>query len=703
MNQSKQKMFRRLEIYCLVFIVLISFWVRIKNLFDWVSTPEMFSMYEGEPLPTNFDSYYYLSLTKDLVEDTYTPIDHNRAYPDGYARPYPPPLLSVLAAGLKKITPFSLNWIAVILPAVLGTLVVFPLYGLGRYYSGPLGGLLAAFFGSISGFYLYRSNLGWFDTDSMIVTFMLAICYFLLRFGVDKGNRKYIYLFGGIFSGLLLIWAWDSTPIAAAGIFSTTLSAALLFLFRPASIRESRMFSALSAAILLLILFCVGPSAIIQGLKHLIVLLKYITKQPESNFPNVGLLISEQAKIPIPSIAEITGGGVYGFFAAMFGLGYLFYKKRREASILFAPIALGFLSIFAKRFIIFLVPVCALGIGAFLAEAWRHRSYSRHLPILLFLVSAILLFPTFLIATIEQNWPVRSSWLIDGLNKMSKITPENSIIWTMPEGGYEINYWSRRATISDGSVHGGEHMVYNTIPFATDDLRFAANFIQFYAVRGIKGVHRFYEASGGDPSKGLTLIKKVLSVGPKEGQLILEDAGLGVKQDLINPDDWLEFLYPKETPPIYLLIDFRMLRIFQAIYWLGTWDIDKMTGASTLFDMYRNTSLAGEMMGSDYGFQANLETGAITDGKRNSFIKEARISTDEDLKSYDFDHEKGVYLDAYLPGNLAIVQYAKGYSSTMIKLFFSGQFEPSSYFDPVDRQMPAYQLFKVKADRITSD
>jgi len=76
----------------------------------------------------------------------------------------------VIAAGLAKITPFSLNWIGAVLPALLGLLLALPLYALGRFYGGPAMGLTAVLMGLLSHYYVYRSSLGWFDTDCMNVT-----------------------------------------------------------------------------------------------------------------------------------------------------------------------------------------------------------------------------------------------------------------------------------------------------------------------------------------------------------------------------------------------------------------------------------------------------------------------------------------------------------------------------------------------------
>ena len=75
-----------------------------------------------------------------------------------------PPLLSLLTAAISSVTGIPLLRIAVFLPPLLGILLVLPVFFLGRHLGGTVCGLLSALFAATSGYYLYRSSLGFFDT-----------------------------------------------------------------------------------------------------------------------------------------------------------------------------------------------------------------------------------------------------------------------------------------------------------------------------------------------------------------------------------------------------------------------------------------------------------------------------------------------------------------------------------------------------------
>jgi len=692
---KNEKMLRRLEIYCLVFILTTAFWVRIKNVFTWTSTPEMFATYQGEPLAANFDSYYYLSLAKDLVEDTYEPIDRLRAYPEGSARPSPPPLLSCLAAALVKITPFSLNWIAAILPVFLAVLIVFPLYGLGRFYGGAIAGLSAALLGSLSLYYISRSNLGWFDTDSLVLVLTLSCCYFFLLFASCKSGMKYWFLSGGIISGLLLAWSWDSTRITATGISLASFLCAYLFLFKPTSKREGWILGLSLVALILLLLYWIGVDSVHNAFTHLAARFKYISKQTNNYFPNIGSIIKEQKKPSLQWIINSAAESIGPFIISIFGLCLIFYRNWRQGLVLAPLLVLASLTFFARRFALFASPVCALGVGVFLAEAWRLRNRSRILPILLSALTLFLLFPSFFTAARAVQWPLKSSFLIDAYHKISTFTPKNAVIWTMPENGYGINYWARRATISDGSVHDGEHTVYNSIPFAASNPRLAANYIQFFAVRGEEGMEKIYAAVKDDKAKGLHFIKDILSVGPSTARTILAKTAF-----VDDADAWLEFLYPSNPPPLYVFLNFRMLRSFHNIFKFGTWDVSKFDGDKSYSQLFLNIKSNGDELSSYYGIEANLSAGKIKDNNGDYLLTSARICTDDSLKTYNYDHDEDMYLDVYLPGNLAILQDKKSASTVLSNLFFFGHLEPVPHFEPVNRQLPSWQLYKVNADQL---
>ena len=205
--ESSRALRRWLEVIAFVLVLTIGFTVRFEDIRDWNAHPE-WALYEGEPLIIENDGYRYLRYSRDLLEGTYDVVDDKRNAPHGAKRSFPPPLLSLVAVGVAKISPLSLNWLGVVLPPLLGVLLAFPVYGLGRFYGGPITGLMAALLSLLSLEYLYRSSLGWFDADCMNVTWATGGVYCFLRFGVDTGKRRYFYLIGGFIISGLFRWWW---------------------------------------------------------------------------------------------------------------------------------------------------------------------------------------------------------------------------------------------------------------------------------------------------------------------------------------------------------------------------------------------------------------------------------------------------------------------------------------------------------------
>ena len=132
-----------IEILAVVCIITLGIYCRLEDLSQWKKI-ESQTFYDNKPIHTTFDAWFYLSLAQDLVDDTYTQPDEKRGVPQSPPRPEPPPLMSVLAAAIAKTTSYSLCWIGAVLPAVLGPLLVIPLYLIARFY----GGIVCALFSS---------------------------------------------------------------------------------------------------------------------------------------------------------------------------------------------------------------------------------------------------------------------------------------------------------------------------------------------------------------------------------------------------------------------------------------------------------------------------------------------------------------------------------------------------------------------------
>jgi len=690
---------RWIEALALLLILGVGLLVRIEDIRDWNAHPQM-ALYKGEPLLTTFDGYFYLTLAKDIAEGTYTPIDNNRDVPKGMSRRFPPPLISVIAAGLAKITPFSLNWIGAVLPALLGLLLALPLYALGRFYGGPAMGLTAALMGLLSHYYVYRSSLGWFDTDCMNVTWATGAAYCFLRFGIEAGQKRYLYFTSGMAIFLLFLWWWDSTPQVVTVVSMLPLAVALVFFYRPER-REACIFFGTVGLGIGVILLWMGLDLPLKVFRHVAGTFHYIsTKEVIGIWPPIGATISEQA---IPSLNEIvakTTDSLPAFILAGAGLAWLFYRRPKESLFISVPLILAALSfLFAKRFMIFLAPVTALGIGYIISEIWHWRRRFAVLSLLAPVLVILIVWPALSKDMAKTFWPKEPPHLIAGMDLASKETPKDAVIWAWWDHGYPLNYWAGRGTVGDGTLHGGHRSFYNGLPLATHDERLAANFMRFYVSSGMDGIANVYQAVGNDPARGVNLIKEVLSVGPKKAIELLASAELASVENLQNVDQWLCFFYPEKTRPVYLFLDWRLTITNYWWYWLGTWDLEKREGIHPMYkafyDVYEEN---GHIKGSE-GLDIDIEKGELRTGKRIIGLTQLVERTGKGLQTRHYKRDRGSQFEMLVPGKFGAIMDSQISESVFNKLFLRHTFNPK-YFRPVATNSPSYQLWEVLGDRL---
>jgi asparagine N-glycosylation enzyme membrane subunit Stt3 len=687
------------EAIALLLILGVGLLVRIEDIRDWNAYPQM-AFYKGEPLLTTFDGYFYLTLARDIAEGAYKPVDNNRDVPKGVSRRFPPPLISVMAAGLAKITPFSLNWIGAVLPALLGLLLALPLYALGRFYGGPAMGLTAALMGLLSHYYVYRSSLGWFDTDCMNVTWAAGAAYCFLRFGVEVSRKRYLYFFSGIAIYLLFLWWWDSTPQVTTVVSMLPLAVALVFFYRPGR-REAFIFLGTAGIGIGVLLLWMGLDLPLKVFRHIGGTFHYISnKELIGIWPPIGATISEQA---IPSLNEIvakTTDSLPAFILAGAGLVWLFWRRPRESLFISVPLILAALSfLFAKRFMIFLAPVTALGIGYIISEIWHWRRKFSTFSLLAPVLVILLVLPVLGKDMAKTFWPKEPPYLIAGMDLASKETPKDAVIWAWWDHGYPLNYWARRGTVGDGTLHGGHRSFYNGLPLATHDERLAANFMRFYVNSGMDGIENIYQAVGNDPARGVNLIKKVLSAGPDKAGELLSSAKLEPVENLRTEDQWLRFFYPEKTRPVYLFLDWRLTITSYWWYWLGTWDVEKSEGIHPMYKVFYNLyEENGHIKGSE-GLDIDLEKGELRTGKRIMELTQLVEFTEKGLQTRHYIGDHGSQFEMMVPGKFGAIMDLHISESVFNKLFLRHTFNPK-YFRLVTTNSPSYQLWEVLGDRL---
>ncbi len=687
-----------IEIILLVLIIAAGIFLRLDDLSTWQKY-EHRAMFNGQPLHTTFDAWYYLNLAKDIVEGSYGPRDSLRGVPNPPPTSSPAPLISVLAAYIAKISTWTLSWIGAILPAVLGPLVAVPLYLLGRRFGGPPAGFCAALLSVFFPFYIHRSNIGRFDTDCMNITWASLIALLFLYFGIEQTRKRYFYFVAAILSYGLFLWWWDQAPSAVTAITVLPFLTALVFYYRPTK-REGAVFYGLLAAAAAAMIAVKGWSYPLSMLQALLAKFQYISKTQSAAFPNIGITISEQSRTNLAVIISYTTKNGFLFFFCIAGLALLIWNRFRESMFLIALIVLSAASFFANRFLLFMIPILGLGGGYALAFIWKTTKKYRPVDAVICTV-LIIAFVYPLYATNKQytQWPKESAAIVAGMDRARLSTPPDSVIWAWWDHGYALTYYARRATINDGSIHSGERTVYTAIPFAADSFRLAANFMQFYTVRGMRGLNMFYRSVDRDRVRGLNLVKDILSAGPERAASIIDSASLKPVKQLKTTDDWLSFFYPEPQRPVYLFLDELLTRIAHWWYWFGTWDIGQKNGTHPAYQPFHNIRLQNGAVTGSNGLHIDRNSGIMSMGTRRKDIKLSSIfiRTESALKKEHF-YRPGYRFEMVPASRYGALMDTGIAESVFNKLFIRHKFS-KKYFNPIALNTPFYQIWQVTGDR----
>lgn len=719
-----------LAILFFMFLLLAGFFIRIDNYFSWNLAPGLFFS-NREPVLVNLDGYYYLSLAKDLNNGKYTVMDLHRAIPDALAKPSPPPLLSVILAGIASTGLSSLNWIGQFLSPVLGLLLVVPLYFFCRRWGGGAMAIPAAALVLLAPNYVSRSWMGMLDTDCLNVFFAMSCACCALYFGVVKDARRYLFLAAHLMFFVLFLWWWDQSPAAVVVLSLGPLFIAALLFYRPKG--------KVRIAALLVVLGGMGAVLLWKGVyyplrlwQQIVGSLSYITKQDLSSYPNIGITINEQASPSWDMFILLSASYPSIFYLSLVGLVWFVFEKRREVLVLLPLAIIGAFSLFSVRFTIFLSPVLGLGLGylcyalsRFVPEKKKILYYIPVAFLLLVVVQQTFKFP-------PVNNPMYAGYIVQGMQRLPEVTPEDAVVWSWWNEGHPLIYWADRATVNDGMVHSGKRTHFTALPLASHSFRLSANFMQFYSVRGMKGIDYFYAnfTEHKDKDMGAAMLRHILSVGPDDAREVLKNLDLPPFALDGQSTGWLEFFYPENPRPLYLFLDETLMKVTSTVYWFGTWKTGVREGGKTLPTFAFNYSFIdsdkvvaasgatfdfakGMAQFSAYKESVPIASTALTDSSGTTFISqplpvqlhsEIMEFADTFVLPSDRLHastNKGMYeLEIFNPAKYVIFQDTRIAETVMNRLFWRKDDFDTMYFKPIELHAPFYQIWEVKGDQI---
>ncbi|EIC23148.1 STT3 domain-containing protein [Thiorhodovibrio frisius] len=703
----------------LLMALVAGLFLRIDSLAIWLENPQRyFFAQQTRPLLLGVDGYYYLDIARDLLDGTYQPFDPNRQIPRGFERAATPPLLSVVTAGLARAFTVSLEWIAILLPPVLGALLAVPAFLLGRALgasvrldwvaggsragSAEIMGLASAFFALLSPFLVSRSGVGWYETDPLNVFFAALLPFLALACGEAARTRRALGFFAAWALCLLLfLWWWDQSEVPVLALAGLPMLVAL-----------GRIASRSARSLLPFVIGLVGLALVlglwkgaelldpVQYLRKLGSIYRYIGDHETSVFRPTGAAVSEQMSVPLARFARDTAGGWLPFNAAMTGLLGLLIALRYRALYLVALVLVALLSFSAARFMIFAAPLFGLGMGFVAFVIWNAPGLwwwrTGLLGFVLVSMGAVALART---EAYDGLVPRRAPELFDAMVKLREHTPPDAVIWASWGHGHPLAHYADRGTLGDGIYHPAPLQYALNFPLTTADPRLAANWIAFVVAHGVPGLHEANAMLGNGPDDwglGMARLQRLLALGVEGArQQLLESAGLSDEQTAQR----LAFLFPGSTRPTYLFLNDLLLS--EAWYVLGRWDFSQRNSPPAVFLPLR------QLQGGDDGvFEAvsragptmiDLQRGQIRIGRQDSYLQQATLLDQARLQRLTFHEGHGFSVHLIPAAKLGVYASANTASTLLTQLFFEREYD-SRFFTPTLIKLPDYSVWKVEGE-----
>lgn len=675
-------------------IILFAIFLRYEDFSVWKKNKAAFQ-YQGEYQMGNFDSYYYLQIAKEVKNGNYDNLQEKRRVPNGMEVPTIPPLLSVLGVSVSSITNIPLATVAIFLPVFLASLLA-PLvfFFCRRLNFNKIAALSAALFSIISLTYVIRTRIGVFDTDCMNVVFVLLNSYLFFSFAMVETKKRYTYLALGILSSFLFYTWWNTATSVVVVSAIVPLAVALAFYYK-----TKKVF--VKYGILALIVF-IGIYATGDQIASYFNLLSGTTT---TIFPN-NMSVAELNATSFKYFIEQTSNNTFLFVLMLVGIVALCWKLRLKALFLSIPILLAMAPLLAgNRFMLFSAPILAIGIGYCVQILYNLH---KRVPIKITHGIALLLVIIGITSTykkITHNFVKPTA--VDNihlLNALDNFTPKDANIWTEWDLGYQIQYYLNRGTYADGEFSDGEIYFYNAFPFASNNLTVSANFIRFYTKHGIEGMNTLYSTFSGVENT-FKVINSLFALHPNDAEKWLtakQQQGTSLVSDqLKTPQQWVSFLFPRDSKDVYLLIHYKMT---QTAAWFKQGNSDLKTGKTKGLPLFLTMNALKEQGNLIKNHQVSLDqtTGIMNYFNQKRYFQSLATFTGDTIKKrsfrrprelnnggkdtrFVFQWDKRVGFGAAMSKEMS--------NTTLVKLYLLQ--EESPHFKPVMTNTPQYQIWKV--------
>ncbi len=618
--------------------------------------------YKKYPLLNTYDGYRFLRWAEDMVNGKYrfNQIDSLKNLSCDYKYDFYP-LISLVLAGIGKIFgSIGMNvasvWLPVFFSMFAPLLLFFIFY---RYYSWK-SGLISYLFFYTSEIYYLRTDIGRYDTD-MLILFWIILIGLLFLYGFERFNRKYIYY--GIASYYLFMWWYPKSDFSVLFILGIMMYV-FYFYIKNKSIKKDHLNFFL--IILLFFLPFIIYSIVSSIDEHIQAYKINIYSGIVKGAVPLSATITEAKSVGlIDSINMISPDTVF-FILAVLGI-VLFYKKLRLLFFFLPLFAIGVLSFkMGARFLMYLVPILSFGIGylfVFIENRMNIANVNKYIKMgvfLFFLIGSISVDPI-----LVYSKPVFSERITKDMYIVKNKIKEKGFLYNWWDTGDFLQLTLRMPTLMDNEGNGskGGRYYFYTYSLASDNIDTLLYIVDF--LKSVKGEE--YDS---------------VRVKYKD-----------IKNSLLSG----KIEYTKDTTDMYMVFLSNMLSSSKSIFYMaGIFcenDVMKKSYYKRFY-LYKQT----DSLWIGNGIVLNMNRGELNIGNRNYPIKRLlKVTNDNYFLEKEWDNDPGytieyIVLDSGYISDFLIMNELV-YESNFNKIFILG--EKSEKYDFVFRDLPYVCVVKI--------
>jgi undecaprenyl-diphosphooligosaccharide---protein glycotransferase len=708
MNEARQHVWVPLFLASAATAYLLALALRLMELPLWSDTAFII---HGEPLMATHDAYGWMAGAKGTGTLTGRP-------------------MSLILKFGHSLTGLSLSTLGFWLPAIVAPLVVFPLALAFSWWNRPEAGITAGVIGGGAFGYLFRTRLGYGDTDILILVLLVTLAVSLVglltpymsnRNGNPLDNRSLLqFWFRSTGVGVLawiLQWFY---PNAAMIVFLSILLGYATAFWKAENHRSSLLGSlgiivglwlggpfGLMVPFVAIVVIQFRPKLMPLPILSIVLLLLAILSglangtlavlfsQGVAKFLTYSRIQTVRGQdIPLPirflSVREaqmvdwlklMTRVGIHWLIFLSGIAGYAILVRRHLSAIIFLPLLL--LSIFSfklgNRFTMFGCPVIGIGFGFLISDILYRASRRKSLHWAVQIAAALLVFSLLFQTTSRlQPTPVLPNVYAETFAELRNTTSKNARLWQWWDYGYAAQYYAERQTMDDGGQQKG--MFPLALVHTTSFPLQANQMIKFCTVTERAQIEEMVRNGTNPINPGARILYY-----PTDPMLTLKEMGdAGKAQAFVADLARKPLSWPDDLPPQYLVFSWENLKLAYWISYFGTWDLVEGRGNPGQIQ-----PLKGKM-------QIDLENGKLVNDGKETPLAGVSLISEKSTNSRTWHAADGLYLVVNSLSNEAYLMDRTIYDSMMVRMLIGDPEEFSAYFELVEDGYPWVRAYLAK-------